>query len=242
VSRAWAKYRGLRRSHFHRRLRPAMYAPYPAGVYRGFLERMLKHRRVHVLPFASAVEAGERAALFVRHDIDTAACVRSMNVLLGIDAALGITPGIYFRADRAEYELAACREQARRYRAAGFEVGLHTSCYVDDDFLQTFRAETRAFVDVFGFAPTSFTVHGLGQQRFDTRLKFYGEICGRLTEFGYRFSDCCEQQRSYDYVFHDSHFDKIRGERFIYDDLNGRNFPFVPGKSYVLLTHPCYWT
>lgn len=238
---------GLRRrrmDRYRRARRLAGYAPYTASLYRRFLSEALRDRKLRVAPFLETPAAEEPggATLFVRHDIDTAACMRGMRVLLDIDRELGVGAGIYLMADSKEYRLAEHRDEIAACRAAGFEVGLHTVCYAHDDYFAAFAAETSAFADALGFQPRSFTVHGLGEYRLDVRSRFRREVRDRLGEFGYAFTDTCPELRAYDYVFEDCHWDAARQARFVYDDLAGRRFPFMPGRSYLLLTHPCYWT
>jgi len=241
LSAARRRYAARRRHAFLKALKPAVDAPYAVSLYRDFLMRALGTGPIKVLGYRDSPSTG-RASLFVRHDIDTADCGRKMRLLLDIDREAGVSPGVYFRADEEAYRLAELRNRIEPYRSDGFEIGLHTVCYVHDDYLRAFEMETRVFRDAFGFSPTSFTVHGLGTHRHDVRMRFCDDVCERLEDFGYGFSDCCPKLRSYDYVIHDCHFDAKRDVRFVYDDFAGRDFPYAPGMSYVVLTHPCYWT
>jgi hypothetical protein len=230
-----------RRHRYLQSLSAARYAPYPARLYRDFLARALHDRALEVAPFVEAPAGRGLATLYVRHDIDTAACARGMGLLLGIDRELGVRSGVYLLADAPDYRLSDLREEIAAWRAAGFEVGLHTACYTHDDCFAAFAAETRAFTNALGFAPRSFTVHGLGQHRLDARMKFYREIPARLTEFGYAYTDI-PGVRGYDHVFEDCHWDGARQSRYVRDDLAGRRYPYARGGRYLLLTHPCYWT
>ncbi len=231
-----------RKNRYQRARRLAGYAPYSASLYRRFLSQALRDRKLRVASFLETSAAPGPATLFVRHDIDTAECMRGLRTLLDVDRELGVAAGVYLMADSKAYRLADHREEIAACRAAGFEIGLHTACYVHDDYFAALGAETRAFADALGFLPRSFTVHGLGQHRLDVRLKFYEEARGRMGEFGYTFTDACPELRAYDYVFEDCHWDDARQARFVYDDIAGRRFPFERGRSYLLLTHPCYWT
>ena len=123
------------------------------------------------------------------------------------------------------------------YRETGVEFGLHTSCYVEDDYLGTFRTESERFAKTFGFAPRSFTVHGLGDCRYETRLRFGEEIIPRLEEFGYVFTDCNQTLRTYDYVISDCHLEATSGRRYIYNDFLRLPRFFAPGFNYLVLTH-----
>jgi hypothetical protein len=230
-----------RRHRYLQSLSAARYAPYPTRLYRDFLARALHDRALEVAPFVEAPAGRGLATLYVRHDIDTAACARGMGLLLGIDRELGVRSGVYLLADAPDYRLSDLREEIAAWRAAGFEVGLHTACYAHDDCFAAFAAETWAFTNALGFAPRSFTVHGLGQHRLDARMKFYREIPARLTEFGYAYTDI-PGVRGYDHVFEDCHWDDARQARYVRDDLAGRRYPYARGGRYLLLTHPCYWT
>ena len=246
MSRLWHsvryRYAAWRRRHYMRSLTPAAIAPYSSGTYRKFLAHALRDGALKVASFLDAPAGPGNATLYVRHDIDTADCMRRLRVLLDVDRELGVGSAFYFRADQEEYRLADHRDEIAACRAAGFEVGLHTSCYVHDDVFAAFAEETRVFVNALGFQPQSFTVHGMGEFRVDARTRFRREVLDRLGEFGYRFTDTCPELRTYDHVFQDCHWDAARQSRFIYDDLTGRRFPFAPGQCYLLLTHPCYWT
>ena len=236
------RYAAIRERQYLRGRKIAGFAPFPLHVYRSLLLHAFNNPKVQVPPFATSDRLSPgRASLFVRHDIDTADCIRNMALLLDVDRELGVPAGIYFRADEKEYALASHRDEIQAYRAAGLEIGLHTSCYLEADYLVAFRKETELFVRALAFRPTSFTVHGLGPYRMDVRLRFSEEICQRLGEFGYAFSDCCSHLRIYDYTIHDSHWNERERVRFIYND-----FLILPpflheGKNYILLTHPGYW-
>ena len=176
--------------------------------------------------------------IFVRHDVDTAACIRKVNHLLAIDREFQVPAGLYFRIDDAEYRLSDYKDWLNAWREEGFEIGLHTVCYLDDYPLEAFQRETAKFERDIGFHPRSFSVHGLGTFRADVRRRFYREISKHLHELGYVFGDI-PQLRAYDYVFQDCHLDE-KNKIFICEDVQGP-FPFQKGKQYLILAHPCYW-
>ena len=236
------RYSAVRQERYLKGRKIACCAPFPSRIYRSLLLHVLNNPKVQVLPFATSDRFPTGCAnLFVRHDIDTAGCIRNMALLLDVDRELGVPAGIYFRTDEKEYALASHRDEIQVYRAAGLEIGLHTVCYVEDDYLGAFSEETKLFAQALGFRPTSFTVHGLGPYRMDVRLRFCEEICGRLGEFGYVFSDCCPHLRTYEYTIHDSHWNEKEHIRFIYTDFLRLPSLLRRGKNYILLTHPGYW-
>jgi len=230
-----------RRYHLHRR-RQTTYAPYPLSIYQRFLEQAQERENLVVQRYLERPAKGTRSSnLFVRHDVDTAACIENIEALTAINQTLGIQSGIYFRVDDDEYSLTQHRSTAQALREAGFEVGLHTVCYTEDDYFTELERETKKFAQEVGFQPQSFTVHGLGAYRADVRQRFYQQISNRLEEFGYLFSDCCRDLRRYDYVVEDCHFDSQMEQRFIYDDFISLPKWFRADHDYLVLTHPCYW-
>ncbi|WP_448207920.1 hypothetical protein [Azospirillum sp. sgz302134] len=218
-------------------------APYPIDVYRTTLRRLLGRRGVTVFPFTSraAIPRGQ-TVLFVRHDVDTRDCVRNMGRLLAVDHELGIPAATYIRVDGIDYDPAECREEVARQKALGMEVGLHSSCYLEDDFFGAFRRELDVFQGLFGFAPVSFTMHGLGAVRTAERTAFTEAVPGRLDEFGIAFSDCNVRLRTYRHVVQDCNLDqRAPGRRCMYVDFAKPEVFLEPGHALLLLTHPCYW-
>jgi hypothetical protein len=235
---------GLRRRRHLRYLRdrrPSAFAPYDRGIYRRLLGQ-IRASGVHTPPFTAAPATGaDGPQLYLRHDVDLPACVPGLPALIDADLAAGLPAAVYIRTDGEAYDPRELAGTVERYRAAGIEFGLHSSCYARDDVFAAFAEELERFRGAFGFWPDSFTMHGLGDHRLDTRLRFCAEIAGRLQEFGLRFSDCHASLREYRYALEDCHRDPGSGRRFIYDDFRRLPRFFEPGGSYLVLTHPGYW-
>lgn len=242
----------LRRRHHLARRRRFAEAPYPSALYRGLLERLKGDAGCRLLPFADTTTPdGRTARVRVRHDIDTAGCVANMTAMTALDAALGVPAAVYVRVDGEDYDPADARAGVERCRALGAEVGLHTACYVADDAPARFREEIDIFAACFGFAPTSFTMHGLGAFRAAQREAFCAAVIHRLPTYGMRFTDCRPEVRTYDYVFEDCHqaTDGAAGAngaagrtgRFLYDDFCAASGFLRRGRDHLVLTHPCYW-
>ena len=185
--------------------------------------------------------------------------------MLEIDRSREVRPGVYFRVDAGvwspapsyepysppldlvddEYPFRDCRRHVKALVTAGLEVGLHSVCYTAEDVWGAFRAETEKFEEESGVRPRSFTMHGLGTQRLDVRLRFVAEIAERIEDFGDVFSDVHPKLREYDFVLekppHDSRWDEAREARVLRDDFV--RFPVgAPSIGRCLvLTHPCYW-
>lgn len=226
--------RRLRRA---RAARPLRVAPYPLSLYRDLLASA-RGSRVRLAPYWSGPD-GPTAGLFVRHDVDTAGCAARLPLLLAADLEQGVRPGVYYRADDAEYRLADQREPAEAALALPSAVGLHTVCYLADHPLDELRREADRFEAALGFRPRTFTVHGLGEVRRAARLRFYDDVAARLAELGFEFADL-PRRRPYDHVIEDCHLDPA-GRRFVRRDFARVPGFFRAGRAYLLLTHPTYW-
>jgi hypothetical protein len=231
-----------REKRYMRRRKILLFAPYPTTLYATLLSQCQRSNRFQVHPFTKQnIVDCSRAHIFVRHDIDTNTCIQKMHLLLDIDQDLGIPAGVYFRADDREYRLSDYRNVIQALRSRRLEIGLHTLCYLEDDYLSALGRETGKFYDELGFKPRSFTVHGLGPQRLEARLRFYEEVAPRLGEFGYEFCDCHSLWRRYNYVIEDCHRDEGKEALCIYDDFSEPPSFLGLGENLLILTHPCYW-
>lgn len=219
------------------------FAPFPLRIYRDIVNFISEKKKINCAQFSSnsCSPPSNKINIFVRHDIDTKDCMRNLPLILEIDKAQKVPAGIYFRVDDSEYSLADYKETITSYVDDGFEIGLHTLCYLKDDYLSEFQLETEKFSDELGLRPKSFTVHGLGNFRLDVRLRFCEEIAERRNKFGYEFTDCHHKFVSYDYVIEDCHWDDLRQARYIYDDFIQVPSFFKKGRNYLILTHPSYW-
>jgi hypothetical protein len=177
----------------------------------------------------------------LRHDVDTAECVRNLPILLELDRKSGMSASVSVRMDGLDYDPAGLSAVVREFSGSDFEFGVHTSCYLSEDFLAAFRVETARFAELYGAAPRSFTVHGLGEHRIDVRNRFVEEIRDRLGEFGYDFTDADPLRRQYRYVLQDCNIDPADVRRVLYDEFLRLPPLFERGFDYLVLTHPCYW-
>jgi hypothetical protein len=237
-----ARLSDYRKDRFLRRRRRRATAPYPLSIYRDLCRRVAAGRVVNP-PFAIPARPRPRELrVFLRHDVDTALCTTRLRAIADANLETGTRAGIFFRVDDEEYRMRDHRALAAELYGEGFEVGLHTACYVDDDYLGRLRREAEKFANEVGFAPSTFTVHGLGLFRWEVRQRFYEEIADCLAKFGFAFSDCHPSLRAYDYVIEDCHRDTTTGARFIYEDFERLPLFLRPAHDYLVLTHPCYWS
>jgi len=216
------------------------YAPYPLEIYKQCLESLKSLPSHQFAPFLK-YEGIDKATdwIFVRHDIDTQQCMRNLPEIIKIDERLRIESGIYLRIDDEEYSVRDHREMFLQYKEHGFEIGLHSLCYLKENYSQEFQRETDKFKNYMGFQPRSFSVHGVGSFRLETRMKFYQEVIHWLHQMGYETGDI-PTLRSYVHTIHDCHLDN-ENRRFLYDDF--LYFPNLSlrGSRYLIMTHPCYW-
>jgi hypothetical protein len=219
------------------------FAPFPLEIYENLLNLISKDRKINCgqFPSSSYHPQGDKINIFIRHDIDNKQCILNLPSILEIERSQKKFSGIYLRVDDAEYCVAEYKHEINSLINEGFEVGLHTVCYLKEDYLAEFRRETEKLSDELGFRPRSFTVHGMGGIRLTERLQFCEEIVSKIGEFGYQFTDCHEKVLSYDYVIEDCHWDEVKKARYIYDDFVRLPSFFKRGRNYLILTHPCYW-
>jgi hypothetical protein len=220
--------------------RPVAYAPHDAAIYGKLLREARGTRDLEIPRFTAATPANGKPRLYLRHDVDTQACVAMLPALIEMNLAEGVASPVYIRTDGTDYDPAALADVVAKFRGR-VEFGLHSSCYVHDDYIGALRGEIDRFERCFGFRPQSLTVHGLGDFRLETRERFTKEIVDRLAEFGFAFTDCDARMRRYDYVITDCHPEPGSNRRHIYDDMLRLPRFFQPGRDYLVLTHPCYW-
>ena len=179
--------------------------------------------------------------IILRHDIDTSDCLKKMFFLLEEDLKWGLRPSVYLRVDGEEYCLKDWKGLIEEYHLKGVSFGLHSLCYVNQDYLEVFRNETKKFILETEIVPKSFTLHGLGEYGMENRRQFIEKVKTIALENGYQVTDCSQDFISYDYVIHDSHWDNANQKRFILEDFV-RLPKFSKGRCYLVLTHPCYWS
>lgn len=227
---------------FKSKKRGVQYAPYPVGIYRELLARLKDSEIIDLVAFnQDTVLDGSKTQVFIRHDIDTAGCVSNLPGLLKIDAELGLVPGVFFLVSGDTYDLSSCKSLASTLYDRGYPLGLHTVCYLEDDYMSQFQREIDTFTKTLGVRPDTFNAHGLGNYRLDTRLRFYDEVADRYKDFGFSYSDCTSKLRAYNYVFEDCHWDTNKSNRYLKDDFMDPIKHIVRGNMLVM-THPCYWS
>lgn len=218
-----------------------IYAPFDISIYDNLLLK-IKSSYV-VLDYPTNFEYIENINFLLRHDIDTHECIESFEYLLEIDKKHNIKSGVYFRVDNKEYKLSDYKDKILKYKEANFEIGLHTVCYVEDDYKKRFFEELNEFEKALGFKASSFTVHGLGEYKLDNRNLFYDDVAKvGLDKYHMNFSDCCRKYMVYDKYIIDCNFDEQLQQRYINDDWFELEKSLNKEHTILIMTHPCYWT
>jgi len=218
------------------------FAPYDLSIYKSLLNHLSNDKKYVISNLENyRIQAKEnKIHIILRHDVDTSDCIKKMGLLLEEDLKWGFRPSVYLRVDEEEYSLGDWKVFIEEYHLKGVPFGLHSVCYVNQNYLETFRHETKKFILKTGIVPKSFTLHGLGEYGMENRLQFIKTAKEVAIDNGYRVTDCSEDFISYDYVMHDSHWDMANQKRYIMKEFI-RLPNFSKGKYYLILTHPCYW-
>lgn len=218
------------------------FAPYQISIYQNLLKGLSSEEKYVVcnLENFSKKRRQDKVNILLRHDIDTSDCIRKMSLLLEEDLNYHFIPSVYLRVDGEAYSLHDWKALIEEYSQKGVPFGLHSTCYVYQNYIETFKEETKKFIDETGMIPKSFTLHGLGEQGIKNRMEFISKVKKIAKMNGYLMTDCSNDYISYDFVMHDSHWNGLNQKRYILDEF--ANIPLFPkGKHYLILTHPCYW-
>jgi len=241
-----------RKKAYQGQLIPVMKGPFPVSLYKNFLKLIAKSGHNYIVDFQYPPKVSRRLACqwFVRHDIDTPNCLQKLPLLLDIALDLDVRPACFLRVDCEAYDLSLAKSAIRSYSESGIVFGLHSECYLDDDWDSRLAREVKRFKDVLGFQPIVVNAHGYGQYRIDTRLEFYeGLNAGRAQAHGFSFTDVGNTPRDYEVQIQDCHHigtSPLRNElhaeqRQILNDFIKLPPPGLYKKA-ILLTHPGYWT
>jgi len=217
------------------------FAPYNISIYENLLQTIHNANGIQFAPFYELAKPETNLIrVFVRHDIDTIDCVNNFYNFLKINEKFGIKPGVFFLVNGEAYPTEMCRNIVAELREKNYVIGLHSVCYLEDDYMSSFQRELEIFQKTFEFPADTFNTHGLGSYRHEFRINFYHEISNRYQEFGFQYSDCYPILKNYDHIAEDCHKDEISGSRFLKDDFFDPS-KFFKRNSNLILTHPCYW-
>lgn len=216
-------------------------SPFSVSFYQDLIQSLKADESSVLHSFLDSQPPAYKKSFFFRHDIDTQLCVQQLPVLLQIDEREQVPSASYFRVDQQEYSLAEAKKAIRMTDEMGFEVGLHTVCYVEDDVLKAFEEETKVFSDLLGKSPRSFTIHGLGDFRKEQRREFIEKIQSCYAAYGYKWSDALKPY-PYKLEIQDCNWNADKTAMHLYEDfITPPLNTLKEGEAAVILTHPCYW-
>jgi hypothetical protein len=122
-------------------------------------------------------------------------------------------------------------------RGTGFDIGLHTQAWMFTNYVAAFRKDLDTFVDVFGFAPRTFTLHG-AWPRSDNDLKRRREFVARVDEL-IKGTGLLGYREHFDWVSEDSN---ILGQQVPLRDRFFRAGDLcLLGGVALILTHDNHW-
>lgn len=234
---------------FVRRRQTLATAPYALTAYVGLLDLIAQSQGERLCDFnETSVGKGERA-WFVRHDLDEPSCLVNAPALIRLALQRGVRPGVFIRVHSGCYRPEDARSLLTEFSCEGVVFGLHSECYLSDDWLQRLMKEVDSYRSALGVNPFAVNAHGYGSYRLNVRHEFYrGMTPERMEHLGIRLNDCGSGSRRYGYHIQDCH--STRGSASV-EDIAFRDrcilsdFQMLPPRGWVttglILTHPCYW-
>jgi hypothetical protein len=223
------------------------FAPYPLSRLETLLQTVKSQRHEELLNFSDKSAALGKRAWYIRLDLDTSACVENAPFVIETVLKYGVRPGVFLRTTAEDYEISAAKLLFDRYEPEGVLFGLHSECYLDDDWRARLDLEVAAYLQVIGAAPSAINAHGHGAVRRKVRAAFYASLTSDfLEQYGSPLNDCGTGDRSYGLIVQDCHFD----ERFLRETEKKRRFllsdfrdppPTGVRAAILILVHPTYW-
>lgn len=214
-------------------------SPFKLDLYRTLLETLLKATAKSDYSDRTAPPTGLR--WYARHDIDTESCVRNFSTMVDLELQLGLKVDTFIRVDALDYDPSSMISIVNCYMQKGVEFGLHTSCYLHQDYKAALFHELNTFKSHFGFAPKGVTFHGLGDLCRDRRDQAVHFLAISYKDLGFDYADVPGAQLHWHYVLQDCNLTGDGGRRQL--DLAWLEAEFFSGKplDVLILTHPCYW-
>ncbi len=183
------------------------------------------------------INLGSKYGVCLRHDIDCGSAKRT-EALCAVESALNLRSSVHFLVDDVIYDLNGVRETAKRLHGAGFDVGLHSQCWLQENYELAFEKELERFSEVFGFRAETYSQHGAWPRDAGSEER-RAEMRSRERELAKRHSLVgCDYK--YDIVIEDSA--RLGKPVPINEDFRSPERYICRGDVALLLTHDCYWT
>lgn len=210
------------------------FEPLSLQILESFLDQILNNKKYNIINFE---ESNSGCNFIFRNDLDTLDCLKNFPKLAEILKSKNISSSFFVRVDDMDYDSHASFGHVEPL-LDNFQCGLHSSCYIHDDYVKQLEIEIDKFTTIFGFSPKFLTLHGFGEYKYKQRQELIAYLAKNHKEFGIEFADCIPKHRVYDYVIQDCHLECNR--RYIKKDIIFPP-PIMNNTNYLMLTHPCYW-
>ncbi len=213
--------------------------PFELNIYRNLLETLLRIDKKTDYSDRGAPPMGLR--WYARHDIDTVPCVENYGQICDLELDLGLKVDTFIRVDALDYDPKSMKQIVDTYSSKGIEFGLHTTCYLHEDYENALVQELKLFEDCYGFTPKGLTFHGLGQLHRVRRDAAEHFLRVRYKDLGLTYADVPGVQVHWHHVLQDCNLAGVGDLREL--DLAWFNAEFFQDKpvDILVLTHPCYW-
>ena len=212
-------------------------APHNLRLYEYFIRKQLKAgaRFITSEDLYGLALSHNDACFLIRHDVDY--CPDRLAAIIDVERRLGVVSDIHVIVDKSHYDPNPYAESWRKLVAEGHCFGLHTLAPINDDFFSVLRKEILQFSDLLGFAPKSFSVHGVCPSPVDwqkRRQQFLDRLAPRMASFGF---DGSHNFGGFNSWVEDSG----RGGEFAYLDTGWTECVPVAGRVIGVLVHPDHW-
>lgn len=219
-------------------------APYSQHLYRALLVYV---QQSHKINFCKAVDLHRShnidkslVNLVLRHDLDSDPL--NVRTFTSVEESLGLTSSIYVRVDDEAYNIELCRDLLVELYNKGFEIGIHTVAYREENWQAALLADIETFRNVLGFSPQSVNTHGYSSDELIWRRRsvFLNNICENkdissqivLTDHNYT--------SVYNYGYGDANFACNRSIVYLKNDIL-RISELPTGSNVYFMTHSDYW-
>lgn len=224
-------------------------APYNLDVYEQLLELICGSHEDQLCDFDNVSVGEGKRKWYVRHDLDESDCLSRAAELIRLDLKYGVRPGVFFRVQSDAYSLDNARTLMAEFLDKDLVLGLHSECYLSDDWYSRLREEVEIYQRTLNITPFAVNAHGYGEYRLNIRQKFYRGITPELlNQLGIKLNDCGTGNRCYQYIIEDCHRPFVNpphNKINLYNRCILTDFKKLPPLGFVsqglILTHPCYW-
>lgn len=214
--------------------------PHPLKLYRQLLKDLQNNQQCifrSMIDHVRKVPADpQRVNVVLRHDLDAGDPGVAL-ALCRVESELGLRSSVHILVDGTSYDPARLAPLARTLHSEGFDVGLHTQAWKQEDYEVVFRHELRRFEELFKFPPQTFSQHG-AWPRTDLEMAWRHQFTHRTPEL-IKETPIIGYNNTFDWVSEDSN---IAGkpvpvlEKFF--QLSERCYL---GGTALILTHDNHW-